>query len=355
MPERIAPVSATEAKSLFGNLTNCTGLLLAVSGGPDSMALMMLAVRWRDGARSRRTLFAATVDHGLRQESRAEALAVARLARRLSIPHRILRWSGPKPKTGLPQAARAARYSLLVAAAKKAGASHILTAHTLDDQAETVIMRMARGSGIGGLSAMARESTLDGLVLVRPLLEIPKARLLATLAKEKIPFADDPTNRDTQFTRARLRTLMPELAREGLHAGRLALLANRMRRADQALDAATDRALAEISTAATTSAVACFDGGRFFALPREIGLRVLRRLIDRYGDEGRSELGKLEAMFAAAVAAAQNRPKKRFRRSLAGAVVTISGGMVTVERAPPRRRRALTTARAERAKRSKAR
>src|SRR5262249_42932480 len=120
-----------------------------------------------------------------------------------------------------------ARYRLLAAVAKSAKAGAIVTAHTLDDQAETVLLRMSRGSGLGGLGAMARSSPLPAngtreITLVRPLLEIPKARLVATLARAKIAFADDASNRDPRFTRARLREVMPALAREGLDARRLA-------------------------------------------------------------------------------------------------------------------------------------
>ena len=151
-----SPISADEAAALFGDLAGASGLLLAVSGGPDSTALLFLAARWRK--KSKAKLTAVTVDHGLRKEARREAAAVGKLARTLGVPHRIVKWSGSKPKSGIQQAARKARYALLASAAKKAGASHILTAHTLDDQAETVLMRMARGSGIGGLGGMARRS-----------------------------------------------------------------------------------------------------------------------------------------------------------------------------------------------------
>src|SRR5262249_12463882 len=136
-------------------------------------------------------------------------------------------------------------YRLLAQAARQAGATHVATAHTRDDQAETVLIRMSRGSGIAGLAAMSRLSSMPGapgLTLGRPLLEIAKTRLGATPQAGKDPFAEDPSNRDPRFTRARLRGLMPALAEEGFDARRLAVLAQRARRADAALEAAVDRA-----------------------------------------------------------------------------------------------------------------
>src|SRR4051812_43136061 len=201
---------------LFAPLASATALVLAVSGGPDSTALLLMAARWRNARKTGPRLLAVTIDHGLRRESAGEARAVARLARALGVPHRILRWTGKKPPTGLQQNARDARYRLLAKAAARAKAGAIVTAHTLDDQAETVLIRMSRGSGLGGLGAMAREAPLPvggEAVLVRPLLEIPKARLIATLRRARIAFADDPSNHDPRFTRARLREVMCALAR----------------------------------------------------------------------------------------------------------------------------------------------
>jgi len=344
--QNAAPVSATEAKALFSDLEQFPVLLLAVSGGPDSTALMVLAARWRKSLNAKPKLIAVTVDHGLRKEAKSEAANVGRLARKLGLAHRILRWSGRKPKTGLQEAARAARYGLLAGAARKANASHILTAHTRDDQAETVLIRMSRGSGVSGLAAMARISTLPGdgegqIKLVRPLLDIPKARLVATLRAAKITFADDPSNRDPRFTRARLRDLMVELAREGLDARRLALLARRLKRADMAIEAAVERAEAELTLSPTTPDAIAFDAAAYGRLPAEIALRLLGRALAKAGDEGPVELGKLEALKAA-LDAAQNGDISRFRRSLAGAIVTLGMREITVERAPPRRGRALT-------------
>src|SRR6202790_4922314 len=171
-----SPISAQEAKRLFADWKRAPAIVLAVSGGPDSIALVGLAARWRRGLTRGPRLIAVTVDHGLRAEAAREARDVRRLARALDLPHRTLRWAGTKPKTGLPAAARAARYRLLAQAARANGATHILTAHTRDDQAETLLMRMLRGSGLSGLAAMARESERDGLLLARPFLNVSKSQ-----------------------------------------------------------------------------------------------------------------------------------------------------------------------------------
>lgn len=374
-------VSDAELAALFSGFECSPALVLAVSGGPDSTALMWLAARWRAMLKSKPKLIAVTVDHGLRQEAKAEAQAVAKLARKLGVTHRTVRWTGRKPKTGLQQAARAARYRLLAEAARKAGAGAILTAHTLDDQAETVLIRMARGSGVTGLGAMHGEvplpfaqrasSPLKGggeeersargegtakhqLLLIRPLLDLPKSRLIATLETAKIPYARDPSNRDPRFTRARLRALMPELAREGLDAGRLALLARRLKRADAAIEAAVDRATAELTVNSSIPGAVAFDAPGYARLPGEIGLRLIGRVVAAVGDEGPVELAKLEALKDA-LDAAQKVGNARFRRSLAGAVVTLKGPRIVVEMAPPRRGRLLTTGRRGRAGRAKTR
>jgi tRNA(Ile)-lysidine synthase len=250
-----------------------------------------------------------------------------------------MRWTGRKPAAGLQEAARHARYGLLAAAARSAGAHHVLTGHTLDDQAETVLFRLARGSGIGGLAAMARMSPLpcnNAMTLVRPLLDLPKSRLIATLRRAGIAYADDPSNRDPRFTRARLRGLMPELSREGLAPRRLALLAHRVRRSEAVVEAAVEQAAAELAPQPwPVHGPVVFPAARFDRLPVEVGLRLLGRAIARTGDEGPVELGKLEALAASL---AQAHAGGRFRRTLAGALVTRAGERLSVERAPPRRR-----------------
>ena len=153
----------------------------------------------------------------------------------------------------------------------------MLTAHTQDDQAETLLMRMARGSGIAGLAAMAQQSRREGVMLARPLLEIPKARLVATLKKANIGFADDPTNRDANFTRPRLRAIMPALAAEGFDARNLTRLAARFARANAALEILVDGAERYLELGERDPAHAGFDAKAFAALAEEIRLRLLLR------------------------------------------------------------------------------
>ena len=348
--EHPLPVSDTEAARLFADLADEPALVLAVSGGPDSMALLVLAARWRKSLTDGPTLVAVTIDHGLRPESGAEAEAVRRLAEALGVSHRILHWTGAKPATGLQEAARAARYRLLAAAAGEIGARDVLTAHTRDDQAETVLMRMSRGSGLTGLAGMARMTRLPPgiggrIKLVRPFLDIPKARLIATLEAADIAFADDPSNREARFTRVRLRGLMPALAAEGLDAQRLALLARRMARADAALDVAVNDAAERLVLEPSSGDEIALDAKGFAGLPAEIALRLIGATIARVGDEGRVELGKLEGLLAALTevthgeAVLEGARAPRFRRTLAGASVTLDGERLVMERAPPRRRR----------------
>jgi tRNA(Ile)-lysidine synthase len=351
-----SPISASDAKQLFADWKAAPALVLAVSGGPDSIALMWLVARWRRSLARGPRLVAITIDHGLRKEAAREARDVKQLARRLELEHRTMRWTGAKPKTGLPAAARSARYQLLARAARACGATHVLTAHTRDDQAETLLMRLLRGSGIAGLAAMARQSERDGFLLARPLLNVPKSRLIATLGKAKIDFADDPTNRDPVFTRPRLRALLPALAAEGGDARALARLSSRLARANAAVEILADGAERYLALKASEAGLGggdaqTFDATAFAALPEEIRLRLLKRAIDRHGHEGPVELGKLEALLAAldrAVAesaagprpkAGQTRLKETLKQTLAGALVSHARGRIRIAPAPIRRRR----------------
>jgi tRNA(Ile)-lysidine synthase len=337
-----SPISVQDAKRLFADWRAAPAIVLAVSGGPDSIALMWLAARWRRTLTRGPRLVAITVDHGLRPEAAREAREVKRLARTLDLSHRTVRWTGAKPKTGVPAAARSARYRLLAQAARSSGATHIFTAHTRDDQAETLLMRLMRGSGIAGLAAMARQSERDGVLLARPFLHVSKARLIATLKKAKLGFADDPTNRDPTFTRPRIRAMMPVLAAEGGDARSLARLASRLGRANAAVEVMVDGA-ARYLALRDREASPGFDAKAFSAMPEEIRLRLLLRAIDRFGHEGPAELGKVETLLAALnrMLAEKTRGRQpRLKQTLAGALVTLIDGRILIAPAPLRRRRA---------------
>jgi tRNA(Ile)-lysidine synthase len=316
--------------------------VLAVSGGPDSTALLVLAARWAKRLKRAPKLIAVTIDHGLRPEAAREAATVKELARRLGVQHRTLRWRGRKPRTGLQEAARYARYAFLAQIATRARFAHILTAHTLDDQAETVLFRLARGSGLFGLTGMAHAAPLPlngvrEIFLVRPLLHLPKARLVATLQAARIAYAEDPSNRDPRFTRARLRTLMPALAREGLDARGLARLAARLRRAESTIQIAVQAARSALAPPPWPQhGPIAFPTAPFAGLPAEVGLRLLGEAVAHTGDEGPVELAKLESLYEAL-----RQARSRLRRTLAGALITLSSDYLTVERAPARRRLAM--------------
>ena len=346
-----SPISARDAKRLFADLKNAPALVLAVSGGPDSVALLWLAARWRRSLARGPHLVAVTIDHGLRPEAAREARDVKRLARSLDLPHRTMRWTGAKPRTGLPAAAREERYRLLAKAAQAVGATYVLTAHTRDDQAETLLMRLLRGSGIAGLSAMARLSQRDDIALARPFLDVPKTQLIATLKQARIDFADDPTNRDEAYTRPRLRALLPVLAAEGGNARNLARLAGRLARANAAVEVLTDGAerflaLRNRGRSDHSSGARSFDADAFSTLPEEVRLRLLIRAIDAVGHEGPAELGKVENLLATLDLAIakdvgksdkSSAPVVQLKQTLAGALISLAKGRIQIGPAPARR------------------
>lgn len=324
------PLSAAELDAVFASFAGQNRVLLAVSGGPDSTALLLLAARWRSLEPGRPELSVATVDHGLRPESRREAEAVGQLAVRLCLPHAVLELPAPLPRTGLQEAARHARYERLAAHACEVGAGAIATGHTADDQAETVLFRLMRGSGLSGLAGIPEVRALDELRLIRPLLALRKERLIALCREAGVEFVHDPSNRDPRFARARLRQLLPLLEEEGLDAARLARLAARLARADAALETATDEAAARLMDGAASARI-----GRagLLALPDEIGVRLLARALETEA-AGPVELAKLEALHSWIVGLAA---EASGARTLAGALVRVDTRWVKITRAPVRR------------------
>ena len=330
-------ISPARIEALFAPLARAKGLLLAVSGGPDSTALLLMAARWAQQPR-RPSVAAATVDHAMREGSRAEAEAVGALARRLGVAHHLIEWRGLKPRSRIQERAREARYRLLGACAEQVGADVVVTAHHADDQAETVIFRLLRGSGIAGLRGMEDAAAHGRLTLARPLLGLRKAELVAYCEARGEPFAHDPSNDDPRFARTHLRRLTGLLAAEGLGVDEIARLSRRAARMEEAV-AMQARAAAErlgwASAAPTRDASALLDE------PSEIVQRLLAAEIARVGGKPPRQI-RLEAVEALAQALRRARAQnKALRANVGGVSVRMSAkGALSVSPEAPRRARA---------------
>ena len=214
-------------------------IAVAVSGGADSMALCLLAHDW--AKESGVSVHAVTVDHGLRPESADEARQVGLWLRGRGIAHQILtlNWD-EKPETRIQERARQMRYGALSNWCRDHGTNQVLVAHHMEDQAETVLMRMRKGSGLMGLAGMRRCYDKDGMLIHRPLLSVAKSRLLATLEARNQDWVEDPSNYNMAFERVRTRELLKQLAPEGVNAQRLAHTAEALGQLRDVLDTAAD-------------------------------------------------------------------------------------------------------------------
>lgn len=278
-----APLTAADFAALMAPLGPFEArpvVAVAVSGGADSLCLALLAQDWASGLGGRAV--ALTVDHGLRPDSSAEAARVGAWLAGRGMEHHILRWDGAKPAADIQAEARKARYRLLEDWCAARGVLHLLLAHHQDDQAETLLLRLARGSGVDGLAAMAAVAETFSLRQLRPLLAVPRARLAATLAARGQDWVEDPSNRNPAFSRARLRALMPALAAEGMGAERLAATARRMARARAALEDDVAAAAARW-VAPHPAGHAVVDPTVFRLVAEEVGLRLLVRLVQAVG------------------------------------------------------------------------
>jgi tRNA(Ile)-lysidine synthase len=340
-PDRAATVEAAftseRIASLLRPFEGARGILLAVSGGPDSIALMLLAAAWARGRAAPPPVRVATVDHGLRKDSRREAEQVAVWAAALGLPHAILVWEGAKQKSRIQELARRARYGLLFDHAAAVGADIVATAHHADDQAETILFRLARGSGLAGLSGMAGACERAGILHSRPLLGCAKAELVALCDASAHPYFDDPSNGDPAYARTRLRKLGGVLAELGFDREALLRLGRRAERAEIAL--------AEQALAVRAALAARREPGSFFAdisslagQPEEILLRILAFEIKELGDRDQIlRLERLEAMTIALRHALQ--AGASFTATLGGAAIRLgAAGDLTLRRESTRRR-----------------
>lgn len=318
-PAPDGPLTAAETDALLAPLAPFSHVALAVSGGGDSMALMELAAEWRARTAAAPSVSVLTVDHRLRSASADECRAVAARAAALGLACEILPREGPPPCTAIQASARAARRALLLAAARRIGAGAIALAHQRDDQAETVLMRLAHGSGPRGLAGMAPAVALGGVTLLRPFLAVPGARLRQSLAARGLAWIDDPSNADPRFDRVRWRRLAPDLAALGLDGARLVDFARRMGRLDAAAEAETARLVAaHVAVDPDHPGSLRFELAAWHAAPEEIRLRWLRAAIVRVA--ARPEPPAITDRELVRLAAALATPPAR--RTLGGAIVS---------------------------------
>lgn len=320
-----APIAAAEFDGLIARLGPFEPrphLAIAVSGGADSMALALLAHAWAHAAGGQAT--ALIVDHGLRPESAAEARQVADWLGARGVPVIMLAWTGDKPRTGIQARARTARYGLLATWCVDAGVLHLLLGHHREDQAETVLMRRARASGGDGLAAMAPIVELAGLRLLRPLLDRPKARLMATLSALGQDWIEDPSNRDPAHWRVRLRAFQPVLDDAGLDASGIAAGAREAARARVVRERATASLLARIAEIFPAGYIR-LDGAGLLEAGPELARRALTRcLLTVGGAIYPPRRDRLDRLYDALIADA---PARRFKaRTLAGCRVQLWPG-----------------------------
>jgi len=271
---------------------NCIGI--AVSGGKDSLALLLLVHAWKIQVFTEAEIHVYTLDHGLRQEAEKETQFVKSVAGQLGFKVTVLRWDGDKPKSAIEAAARTARYRLIGEAMKKDGAGVLLTGHHRKDQAETVLMRLAHSSGLKGLGAMRTFSKLEEVMVFRPLIDMDPEFLQRIVARSGLVAINDPFNDDDDFERVRWRKQMPALSQLGLNDMALARFAIRAQRADLALDEFArlrfEQLVGQNMFGALTIDLAALNG-----LPEEIAIRIVGEMSGRIAKNS-AKLSQLEGL-----------------------------------------------------------
>ncbi|WP_420413430.1 tRNA lysidine(34) synthetase TilS [Roseibium sp.] len=328
-PEK--PVQYSELRDgdidqLFASFKDFSEIALAVSGGADSTCLLIAFHDWVSRNNWDGTCEVLTVDHQLRPESSQETGFVQDLCNSLGIPCFVLKWKSEKPASGLQEAARDARYQLIADHLSQSGSEAVVLAHHLDDQAETFLDRLTRGSGIYGLGAMAPDEPNGpaGLRLIRPFLDVPKESLIATLEARNQSWCEDPSNQDHKYKRSRLRKISGLLAEEGLSTKRIATTARQLRRTRAAIESVLAHIFFDHVEEHPAGPLR-IQKHVFTAQAEEFRLRLLILMIERV--TGRSHLPKLrkiEALDQWILA------QKNGRQTLGGAMLEIKRDAILV-------------------------
>lgn len=273
---------------------------VAVSGGGDSLALMHFLADWAN-EQGRDTPIVLTVDHKLQKNSTANAKQVVAWAKRAGLKAHVLAWEGKKPKSDIEAAAREARYRLMGEWCRKRDIAALYVGHTRDDQAETFLLRLARGSGLDGLAAMRAVSPYPlpefrNIQVVRPLIDVERDALRAHLTSRAQEWFEDAMNSDPRFSRVRIRAAMGHLKAAGLTPGRIADAAAHLARAREALDAVTASVIRRACR--TEGEAVLVDASALRAAPREVGLRALAGVLMAVsGQTYRPRFERLERLF----------------------------------------------------------
>ena len=282
--DHTSPLSNQEFDKLMAGLSFDwpDKIAVAVSGGGDSMALLLLLATWCE--RNDVALYGLTVDHDLRAASQDEALQVREWFLKANVPHQILKWRGNKPTSNIQSEARKARYQLMGDWCAEQGIKQLFLAHHMEDQAETFLMRLLRGSGVDGLSAMECVADLPvsnlEIQIVRPLLTVNKERLLLCLRDAGQEWISDPSNKNEDFTRVKVRNLLEQSEIDGLNSVKLSKTAQKMGRVRSLLDDLTNQAELDL-VRFDVLGYAQIDGNFTENLHEEIALRLLARILKR--------------------------------------------------------------------------
>lgn len=306
---------------------------LAVSGGADSLALMVLMrqAAGRVGV-DPSTIMVYSVDHRLRPEAADEVAYVMRTAREMGFSARGFVWEGEKPATGMQAAARIARYRLMAAALREDDKVDLVTAHHMADQAETVLMRLAHGSGIDGLKGMNGLSFVEGCRVSRPLLGVRPETLRQVVRAAGLVPAEDPSNTDPHYERVRWRQFQPQLDAMGLTIERLSVFADRLSDAADLINDQAEQAHRELVTPLGEGRVS-LPRGRFAVLNSLVRANLLETILGYVsGNRGPVPLGPLEALCARI---AEHYPFKT--STLHGCVIAVQGKSLVVRPEGPRR------------------
>ena len=312
--------------SLLDSFNSLTDVLLhpialAISGGPDSMAMLHLFALWRQNhpLNTGQNDLVLSVDHGLRQAAANEVAFVTKIAKQLGFEAVPVKLEGLQDQTGVQEKARLARYEAMAAVMQERAVSTLLTAHTSDDQAETFLMRLQRGSGVEGLACILPKRELYGITLVRPLLEVSKQDLLDWLQQGSLKWCDDPSNQDVSYERVKVRKLLAELDEAAAFSQGIAQSARRLQGAREALEVWAEDFFAQHVT--------CHLDGRlgvnrasFLRLPFAMQIIVLRRTLLVFG-QGEVLLSKLERGANHLVAMADEKRPPNTRFALGGVMV----------------------------------